>query len=382
MSYFTKVFAPLATVSLCLAVMLPTPPIAASNSKDIEFLGEVTFPTGTKFKGTEVGGLSGITYDSSKNVYYSISDDRSQKASARFYTLKINLSQGTLNKVDLLNVTALHKPDGKPFEPLSLDPEGIALTRGKLFISSEGDTDGLINPFINQFSLTGKQLLKLPIPQGFLPTAAKNNGIRNNLAFESLTITPSQKYLFTATENAFYQDGETATVEAGSPSRILKYNLITKEPEQEFLYFTDPVTGTPYTPKKLSNNGLADLLAIDNNHFLSLERSFSFIKGNTIKLYKVSLAGADNIRKIKSLKAANINKIKPVQKKLLLNLNQLNINLDNIEGLTFGPCLPDGRRSLILISDNNFNSAQLTQILAFSVKSACLEKNSEYRIQN
>ncbi len=32
-------------------------------------------------------------------------------------------------------------------------------------------------------------------------------GIRNNLAFESLTISPDQKTLFTATENALFQDG-------------------------------------------------------------------------------------------------------------------------------------------------------------------------------
>ncbi len=36
--------------------------------------------------------------------------------------------------------------------------------------------------------------------------------------------------------------------------------------------------------------------------------------------------------------------------------------------MTLGPALPDGRRALILVSDNNFNlSAQITQILAFAV---------------
>lgn len=369
---FTKVFPPLATFSLWLitefiAVSL-TPSTTPTNSEDIKFLGQATLPTGTKFKGTEVGGLSGITYDSRKNVYYSISDDRSQKAPARFYTLKIDLSGGSLKKVDVVNVTTLLKADAKPFPELSLDPEGIALTRnGKLFISSEGDVDKLIKPFVNQFSLTGKQLQVLPIPPKFLPSAKGNKGIRNNLAFESLTITPNQKYLFTATENALYQDGNIATITTGSPARILKYNLSTGQPIQEFLYVTEPIAGNAKI-SRFSANGLADLLAIDNTRLLSLERSFSLIKGHTIRLYEVDLTGADDISKIASIKAININKIKTAQKKLLFNFNQLNIPIDNIEGLTFGQCLPNGRRSLIFVSDNNFTSLQFTQILAFSVK--------------
>ncbi len=364
----TSVFA-LATVSLWLVAntTLTTALATDAKSKDIEFLGEATFPTGTQFKGTEVGGLSGITYAQSKNVYYSISDDRSNKAPARFYTLKIDLSGGTLKKVDIVNVTTLLKADGKPAPALSLDPEGIAFKRnGSLFISSEGDTNRLIKPFVNQFSLTGKQIKVLPIPRKFLPTAKKNKGIRDNLAFESLTITPNQKYLFTATENALYQDGNVATITSGSPARILKYNLITGKPIQEFLYFTAPIAGSRKTAF-LSNNGLVDLAAIDNIHLLSLERSFSPIKGNTIRLYEVSLAHADDISKRESLKTVNINKIKPAQKKLLLDFNQLKIPLDNIEGLTFGQCLPDGRRSLIFVSDNNFSSIQFTQILAFAI---------------
>jgi len=47
----------------------------------------------------------------------------------------------------------------------------------------------------------------------------------------------------------------------------------------------------------------------------------------------------------------------------------LGIPLDNIEGMTFGPDLPDGRRSLVLVSDNNFSAAGFTQFLVFAVGS-------------
>ncbi|MBC6435380.1 hypothetical protein FM036_37935, partial [Nostoc sp. HG1] len=64
--------------------------------------------------------------------------------------------------------------------------------------------------------------------------------------------------------------------------------------------------------------------------------------------------------------------IKPAQKRLLLNLTDLNLptdanhpitGVDNIEGLAFGPKLADGRHSIVLVSDNNFGSTQYTQIL-------------------
>lgn len=363
-------FACLGFLSGFIGTFIVDLPSLASTIKEIEFLGEATFSTDTQVQETLLGGLSGIIYNASKNVYYSISDDRSQNNPARFYTLSIDVRENSLEGVKFTDVTFLKNQDGQNFSALSLDPEGIALTKnGSLFISSEGDAaaTNLTNPFVNKFSLTGEQLQALPISQKYLPTAQQNSGIRTNLAFESLTITPSQKYLFTATENALIQDGDVATVTNGSPSRILSYNLDT-DTIAEFLYITDKVAKSPTPADGFNTNGLVDLLAIDDKHFLSLERSFSVGVGNTIKLYEVSLEGADDISNIASLSKVDSNKIQAVDKKLLLDFDKLNLQLDNIEGLTFGPDLRNGRRSLIVVSDNNFSPTQKTQVLAFSVE--------------
>lgn len=361
----------LSFLSGCTAATFTVMPIMASTIKDINFLGEVTFPSDTQVKGTLLGGLSGITYDVKKNIYYSISDDRSQKSPARFYTLTIELDEKSLKTVKFIDVTLLKNQNGQNFPKRGIDPEGIALTtKGTLYISSEGDSTAtnLINPFVNEFSLTGKHLKTLPINQKYLPNAPQTRGIRNNFGFESLTIAPSQNYLFTATENALFQDGKLATVNNGSPSRIFSYNLTTGKPVAEYLYLTDKVAEPPTKPEDFNNSGLVDLLALDDTHFLSLERSFSLGAGFTIKLYEVSLQGADNISTINSLSIFKTRNIKPARKKLLLDFDKLNLKLDNIEGLTFGPNLPNGRRSLIIVSDNNFSAMQFTQVLAFSVK--------------
>jgi hypothetical protein len=65
--------------------------------------------------------------------------------------------------------------------------------------------------------------------------------------------------------------------------------------------------------------------------------------------------------------AGQLGTVRPVQKTLLLDLDTLGIPLDNVEGMAFGPTLPDGRRSLILVSDNNFAATQFTQFLLFAV---------------
>ncbi|QMS88960.1 esterase-like activity of phytase family protein [Nostoc edaphicum CCNP1411] len=337
----------------------------------IEFIGEATLPKGLIFQKTEVGGLSGITYNVKNNLYYAVSDDRGQKANARFYTLKIDLSKGSLQKDGIIpvSVPTLLNENSQTFSPSESDTEGIALTnKATVFISSEGDAVKLINPFIKEFSLSsGREIATLPIPNKFLPDKTSQQGIRNNLAFESLTITPDKKHLFTATENALIQDGAAAKPNIGSPCRILQYNLLNNQPEKEFLYQTEPVAPFLNLIGKFAS-GLPDLLALDNQgHFLSLERSFTGL-GFAVSLFQVSLEGADDIHTIDSLLAVDAKNIKPVQKKLLLDLRKLDVLLDNIEGLTLGPKLPNEQQSLILISDNNFNSLQRTQILAFQIK--------------
>jgi len=345
---------------------------AGPPTRDLEFLGQEVIPTGFTFEGTQVGGLSGIAYDEGGNVFYSLSDDPSQFNAARFYTLRVDLSDGRLGPGDVrfLDVTTLKGPDGQPFAAFSLDPEGIALTKDdQLVITSEGFANSLIPPFVRLFDLDGASVGALPVPQPFLPNADRTRGVRQNLAFESAAVPPNGRFLFTGTEGALVQDGPPASLTGGSPSRLLRFNLQTGRPDRQYLYETDPVAEPPVPPGAFAVSGLVDLLPLNNEFLLAMERSFSVGApgtGNTIKLYRVALPGADDVNGLDSL-AGVLGGIQAVEKTLLLDLDALGLPLDNIEGMAFGPDLPDGRRSLLLVSDNNFSPAAFTQFLLFAV---------------
>ncbi len=353
-----------------VAQALPSPD-SGSLAPDLEFLGQAIIPTGATFAGTTVGGLSSITYDDRRNVFYSLSDDQSQINPARFYTLRVDLSDGHLDNGDVtfVQMTTLLAPDGQPYAPTSLDPEGLTLAKsGELVVTSEGIAARGIPAWVRRYALDGAFLGDLPVPDAFLPTSA-THGVRQNLAFEAAAVAPDGRHLFVGMEGALVQDGPAASLAGGSASRILRYNLATGRLDRQNVYFTDAIAEPPVPATNFAVNGLVELLPFNDEFMLSMERSFSVGApgtGNTIKIYSVAFPGADDVNGADSIAGA-LGSLRPVKKTLLLDLRTLGIPLDNVEGMAIGPDLPDGRRSLILVSDNNFAASQFTQFLLFAL---------------
>ena len=338
----------LAIVAAMLAAAAP----ASAHRLDLDFRGEAIVPSGTMFQGTTVGGLSSITYDSRRGVYYAIADDASVINPVRYYTVALD-ARGRLSDGDVRfkDVTTMLAPDGLDYAPNSLDPEGLTLTKDReLILTSEGIRNTGIDPFVRRYSLGGRFLGSLPVPSEFLVTPDPAKGVRQNLGFESAAADGHD--LFVATENALLQDGPAATPASGSRARILRYDLRKRRLERQWFYDTDPVAEPPVPATQFSVNGLVELLPLDDDRLIAMERSFSVGApgtGNTIKLFEVSLRGTT------------------AHKRLLLDLDELGIPLDNVEGMTFGPRLRHGRRSVVLVSDNNFATTQFTQFLLFAL---------------
>jgi hypothetical protein len=339
----------------------------------LEFVAQYEIPK-TTFQDTKIGGLSAIAYDRQQDRFYVLSDDRGRRSPARFYTFKLKVEQGDNNQLKIASfqpekVTFLQDEQGNNYPSESVDPEGLAISpRNTIFISSEGNTAKNISPFIAEFEPeTGKKLLNLPIPQRYLTTQKPDQpqGIQENLAFEPLTINrtglPEDPFrLFTATESALIQD-KSSSEEEKAKIRLLHYVINTVGNPivvAEYLYLLESA------PPEVISNGLTELIALPTEgYLLSLERTFGFT-GSGATIFQVVIGNATDTSNVASLKG-DITFVRPLTKQLLFDLSTLGIYLDNLEGMTLGPRLPDGSKSLLLISDDNFNDEQITQLLLF-----------------
>jgi hypothetical protein len=132
----------------------------------------------------------------------------------------------------------------------------------------------------------------------------------------------------------------------------------------------DAIPHAPTPSDGEADNGLADLIALDNaGTLLALERSYSQGVGNTIRLYVANTEDASDVSGMEALTEGEA--VTPIAKEQLADFGELvsdlGITPDNLEGMALGPHLADGRYLLLVVSDNNFNPSQTTQLWALAI---------------
>lgn len=348
--------------------------------QSIRLIAQKNIPHNLSFKNTIVGGLSGIDYDAKNKLYYLISDDRSYNNPARFYTASINITVKSIDTIELKDVQFLLQQNGEVYpntkqNPTNTpDPESIRYNpkNKQLIWTSEGERivkakdTVLADPSINMISTKGKWIKSFPIPANMYMQATEK-GPRQNGVFEGMTFADDYKTFFVNVEEPLYEDGPRADVTDNNAFiRIAKFDVATQQNTAQYAYKLEPVAHAAIPADKFKINGVPDILWLGNNKLLVIERSFSTgIKPCTIKVFITDLNNASDVKNNPSL-AANT-QFKPAAKKLLLNMDDLGIYTDNIEGVTFGPTLPNGHKTLLFIADNNFDAAEISQVLLFEV---------------
>lgn len=364
--------------TFAMLMLFTAAPAVAATGIDLRYIGEQRLPGGLTFDGTVVGGLSGIDYDAATGGFKVIADDRSALSPARVYDFTLSFDAAGFTAATPVASTVLLQPNGTPYPLNQIDPEAIRFTpTGTLVYSSEGEATATSQqtPFIREMTADGRYVADYQLSTRYSPSLSGATGIRNNLAFESLTVSPDGTRLFTATENALAQDGPAATLTTGSPSRIIAFDTATRSPVAEFVYLNDPVAAAPNPAGQFTTNGLVELLALSSTEFIALERSFSVGAGYSVQLFHIDISNATNVIGIDSLSGANFT---AATKTLLFDLDTLGITLDNLEGVSFGPTLANGNRSLVLVSDNNFTPGLFTQFLAFEVSAAAVPEPASW----
>ncbi len=362
------------------AALLVSPALYAADTAALphfRLLGDTSLPHRLSFQDTTVGGLSALDYDPVDDLWYTLCDDRSEHNPARFYTFRMTVSAEGLSRPNLQSVVFLRQADGSTYpnrkqratanlQPGTVpDPEGLRFrpqTRTLLW-SSEGNRKLGLAPFVREISLNGHHLRNLEMPPQF--NIAEGTGPRDNLGLEGLALSPDGTTAWAAMENALLQDGPEPSANAvGGPCRITSWSTRTGKPLRQIAYVPDAIPALPFPIGGLAMNGISEIIMATNHHLLVLERSYIVGVGNSLRLYRVNVQDGSDTLGEAILRPGHYT---PTPKTLVLNFKDTGLkHLDNTEGIAWGPLL-EGRKTLVFVSDDNFNPLQTTQFVAFEV---------------
>ncbi len=360
-------------VVICLLVGI------SAFSMSLKYLGSFDPPrNGWTFNGINVGGISGLTL-ASDGSFYAVCDDKGSNVDppGLLYKLNIDVDETGIHGVNVVGVVHLKTTDGGSYAPNSIDAEDVLWTPTGFIVCSERDQDN--NPWIRQFSHDGGFLSSIPVPEKFVPAFDGDKqvrGVRTNLSFEASALTPDYATLFVMNEEALVQDGDVATPTAGTPVRMIEYDMSGGTPVEkaEYVYITEPMFAAPPEGKS-GDNGVPGMVYV--GHITSqfdlivMERSYVSGAGNQIGLFGVKFDDSTNVMGIDALADPNNpHTLSILEKTPLLiisdnkDLTQVDFDPDNMEAISLGPQLPNGDYTLIIGSDNNFNPKYQRNVFA------------------
>ena len=335
---------------------------AAVATPRLRLIGEARLPHKLQYKNTTVGGLSGIDYDPVSGMLYLLSDDGGSQGAPRFYTARLALTPDKLGDIELSGVALLQGLTAP-------DPEAIRwhAPSQSLLWTSEGNALLAAPPSLQQTRLDGTlaRSFELPAMFGF----GLVSGSRINKTFEGLAITPDGRHAWLSMEAALRQDGPEPTVTVpGGPCRFTQIDIATGKAVRQIAYVPDAIPKAPSPFSADADNGVVEVLMLDAHRMLVLERAYmaglNDRERNSMRFYAINTRLATDTLNISALKPGNHT---PAAKTLVADFASFAAlsRLDNTEGMCWGPNLPNGNRTLLFVSDDNFNPRQITQFLAF-----------------
>ncbi len=345
--------------------------------------------TGNVENGTpqnQFGGISAIDFDPQSGSYWVVSDrgpaDGAVAWPIRAHRIELSVEtngaatvNGTIVETvflkDFNRITFTGKADvvnQVAAGPTRFDPEGVRVVGSNLIISDE------YGPYVKYFNFQGEQLAEIEVPSAFQvqhpygdekDEIAKNEtGRMTNRGLEGLAVSGNR--LFALLQSPLIQDSrrlDNGKLE-GLNCRLLSYDQ-KNHPALQWVYHLDQ-----------TSNKLNEILAIDDTRFLVIERDGKLgAEAEFKKIMLVETKGATDVSAIEKLPVDELpENIQPVKKTTFIDLLDKRFGLagdsfpEKVEGLCWGPDQADGRKTLIVAVDNDFETEHDTMIYVFAVK--------------
>ena len=336
-----------------------------------------------------LGGFSAMDYSKEDDCYFVLPDRGPQDGAVDWncrvqqFSFSIEPTTSPVVTPQLLRTILLTDESGRPFlgsaasleashdRAARLDPEGIRVgTNGNLFISDE------YGPYLLEFQSDGRLVRRIPVPEHYLianpcPISDDENGVnqqgrQGNRGLEGLAISPDRQLLWGLMQSPLLQDSdrtENPNKPKGLNCRLLQLSIDGTH-LSERLYQLDQ-----------AENKLNELLQFDTDQFVCIERDGEAgTAANFKKLMLINTDQATNIAALDRLPPYELPpQVRAVSKCCLIDLLDPQWKLagetmpEKIEALTWGPDLADGRRTLLVGSDNDFITTNSSYFYVFAI---------------
>ncbi len=282
--------------------------VAAQNIDTLIFNGVSIIPHNEKSFDETIEELSGIEYTGSGNHYYVIPQSRKK---AYIFLAEIIVSDSEMivhfDSILYLNHGSLEA------ESIRINPKDK-----QIYIAEEADDTSYI------YRVNSKNELEV------VYTSRAEQ--RHNRGYEGLCFSLDGEVMYMGLERSKSSDA----------TNIIAYNLADKS-EKIYTYYLDVLPDD-----KRKDNGITELLLLNDSTLLVVERAYLRTKGNFIKIYRALIPSEGS---------------EIVKEKLLTDFSD-SPEIDNIEGVSFSA----SGKELIFVSDNNGNQHQKTLFISMSIE--------------
>jgi actin-like ATPase involved in cell morphogenesis len=332
---------------------------------EIEFLGRATIPSQPGIGGTPLGGFSGIGYDETTGTYVAVSDELTMP---RLNELAIDLADGELNEGDVTatQMTTLRDEGGNPLPPGTFKGDALAIADvdvsgsapAKFVVCDEGDVASGRPPTLVAFLADGTQTGEAQQISPWYAPVPGQSGIQPNAGCSSLTAVPglAPTTVLSGLELPLLEDAG-----AGSPSiaRVAVSSGAGLADRHELGYPLGPTDTPQSTTPQSATHRLVELTSLGSSTVLALEISDEDGMA-AVRLFEATYDES-------AFRDVGPDAPPPIDKKLVLDFGPAGIATAEYQGMALGPELADGRRVLIVVSDNNAGDVP-TDVLAFAIR--------------
>lgn len=348
-------------------LLLAAAAVHADGTPPLQLLGTTSLPFSYRVDDVLVGGISGLERNPQDGRWYLLSDDKSAEGPARFYLAEIGVGEAGPGPVRIVQTVALRTPAGGLYPPRqpagqvgppaeTADAESLRRDprSGALWWATEGDAAARVGPAVRQLGADGSAGPPWPLPPLFAMDAQQHRGPRPNLGIEGMSFDPAGRGLWVALEGPLYGDGPVSSESAGARVRLSLVDPAGRLLRQH-AYRVQPLP--PHNAQLAADNGVSEILAIDASHLLVLERAGLQLAGKhytfRTRLFCTDLSRAADTRALPALQGRAL---AAAPKFLLFDLGRAEgVPPSNFEAMAWGPRLADGRATLLLAADNNFD---------------------------